>query len=42
MDTHAHTLQAFFALTMDKLKELGIEPMAVRKKLSMAIQGPGT
>ena len=34
---HGH-IQAFFALTMDELKQLGIEPMAIRKKLFMAIQ----
>ena len=31
-------IQAFFALTMDELKQLGVEPMAIRKKLFMAIQ----
>ena len=32
-------MQTFLALSMDELKEIGIEPFAVRKKLHMAIQG---
>ena len=31
-------IQVFLALTMDELKQLGIEPMAIRKKLFMAMQ----
>ena len=31
-------IQAFFALTMDELKLMGVKPMAIRKKLFMAIQ----
>ena len=35
-------IQEFFALTMDELEELGIEPMAIRKKLHLAIQSECT
>ena len=33
-------IQAFFALTMDELKQLGMEPMVIQKKLFMAIHSP--
>ena len=32
-------MHTFLALSMNELKEIGIEPFAVRKKLHMAIQG---
>ena len=31
-------IQEFFTLTMDELEKLGIEPMAIRKKLLLAIK----
>ena len=32
-------MQTFLALTKEDLKEMGVEPFAVRKRLLMAIQG---
>ena len=31
-------IQAFFALTMDELTQLGVGPLAIRKKLFIEIQ----
>ena len=38
-NAYSMPMQAFLALSMNDLKEIGIEPFAKRKKLHMAIQG---